>query len=245
MSTLGLVGFGGDVSQRSKLERRDANNRDEGRRKREEQPQRRGRDHAHSGNIKESANDHHCQRDHHSAMSFREPGKQAIEIKDEQRRIDGHVENRGHQREPSLLESPEIAHGAPHPGVVAAFVGQRTGKFANHESGGQAPENRGQQQNENAAAIAGAMHDVFCAVGPARHHKEGGGDEWPEREADGLFPGGYDGGWLKLLTRCASCCQFLWLPPSNESLSATSSPLCSGAPGSTRFRAFRLKLVRS
>src|SRR5580704_10972701 len=163
-------------------------------------------------------------------MSFRKPGEQAVEIKDEERGIDGHVEDRRHQRKPCFLESPEIAHGAPYPGVIAAFVGQRARKFADHESGGQAPENRSQQQNQDCFTVAAAMHNVFCAIGPARHHKEGGGDEWPEREADGLFPGGYDGWRLELLTRCASSCQFLCLPPLGESLSTTSSPSCE-APG--------------
>ena len=91
---------------------------------------------------------------------------------------------RGDQRQPGLLKSPEVAHGAAYPGVIAAFEGQRARKLANHEGRGQAPENRSQQQDENGFAIAGAVHDVFRAIGAARHHKEGGGDQGPEREAD-------------------------------------------------------------
>src|SRR5205807_4439000 len=42
-------------------------------------------------------------------MSLGEPGEQTIQIKDEQRGVDGHVEDRGHQREPGFLKSPEVA----------------------------------------------------------------------------------------------------------------------------------------
>ena len=154
----------------------------------------------------------------------------------------------GHQREPGFLKSPEVAHGAAHPGVVAAFVGQRARKLADHEGGGQAPEHRGEQQNQNGASVAGAVHDVFCAIGSARHHKEGGGDQGPQREADELLggnrvPAGDGGerlGIFGFLTRGASCCQFLCLPPE-----ATHSQLLRGGwfplefSGFVRFRKSR------
>jgi len=37
------------------------------------------------------------------------------------------------------------------------------------------------------------VHDVFGTIGSARHHKEGGGDQGPQREADEFFPIGYGG----------------------------------------------------
>ena len=149
-----------------------------------------------------------------SAIAFLKPREHAGQVGDEKRGIDGHVEDGGNEREPGLLKSPEVAHGAAHPGVVAALVGQRARKLADHEGRRQAPEQRGEQQNQDGASVTGAVHDVFGAVGSARHHKEGGGDQGPKREANEFLPVGDDGeglGSLELLP--ASCCQFLWLPP--------------------------------
>src|SRR5580700_12139451 len=50
--------------------------------------------------------------------------------------INRHIEDRGHQRQPCFLESPEIAHGPAHPGVITAFVRQRAREFADHERRG-------------------------------------------------------------------------------------------------------------
>src|ERR1700685_2044785 len=65
------------------------------------------------------------------------------------------------------------------------------------------------------------MHDVFGAIGSARHHEEGGGDQGPQREADESFlgdrvPVGGGGevlGIFGLSTRGSICCQFLCIPP--------------------------------
>src|SRR6266550_2350166 len=73
------------------------------------------------------------------AMSLGKPREQTIQIEDEQRGVDGHVEDRGHQREPGLLESPEVAHGAAHPGVITALEGQSARQLADHEGCRQAP----------------------------------------------------------------------------------------------------------
>src|SRR5438270_9411726 len=146
-------------------------------------------------------------------MILREPRKQPRQISHEQSRVDRHVENRGSQREPGLLKSPEIAHGTAHPCVVAAFEGQRAREFADHEGGRETPEQRGENQEENRAAVSGAVNDVFNSVGAARDHKEGGGDQRPERQASGfLFLWGKQSRreWMM----CgASCCQLRWLPP--------------------------------
>ena len=176
--------------------------------------------------FERSAGNHHSQRDPPSAIVFLEPREHARQVGHEQRGINRHIENRRDQREPGFLKSPEIAHGAAHPSVIAALVGQRARKLADHERRRQAPEQRGEQQNQNRASVPGAVHDVFRAIGSARHHKEGGGDQWPQREAHELLRGnrvlgdrvpvgdaGERLGILCLMTRGASCCQFRCLPP--------------------------------
>ena len=130
---------------------------------------------------------------HHPRFAHLKPREHASQVGDEQRGIDRHVENGRNQREPGFLKSPEIAHGAAHPSVITAFVGQRARKFADHESRRQAPEQRREEQNQDGASVPGAMHDVFGAIGSARHHKEGGGDQGPKREANEFFPVGYGG----------------------------------------------------
>ena len=54
-------------------------------------------------------------------------GRDAREIEDEDDGVDGHVENAGGEREPSLLKSPETAEGAADPAVVATLFGQGGG----------------------------------------------------------------------------------------------------------------------
>src|ERR1017187_6722656 len=102
-------------------------------------------------------------------------------------------------------------------------------------------------------AVAGSVHDVFRAVGAARHHKEGGGDQWPKGEPNESFPVGYGGerlGVLYLLTRGASGCQFLWLPPQathshhRVSLGLQNEDVLLAAPGFKRFPGISAKLVR-
>ena len=122
-------------------------------------------------------------------MVLLKPGKHPGQIGHKQGRIDRHIENGRHQREPGFLKSPEIPHGAAYPGVVAAFEGQRAGKLADHECRRQAPEERGQKQDEDRFAVPGAVHDVFGPVRPARNHEERGSDQGPKGETDGFFPG--------------------------------------------------------
>ncbi len=207
----------------------------------DEQPQRGQGDDFHSGNIQQRTRDHHGERDPPSAIALLKPREHAGQVGHEERGINRHVENGGDQREPGFLKSPEVAHGAAHPGVVAAFVGQRARKFTDHESRGQAPEQGREQQNQNGPSVAGAVHDVFGAIGSARHHEEGGGDEGPKREANEFF-GITAGdraerlGIFELSTRCDRCCQFLWLPPqATHSHHRVSLDVCVAAPGILRF----------
>ena len=106
-----------------------------------------------------------------------EAGRDAGEIEDEDDRVDGHVEDAGGEREPCLLKSPEGAEGAAHPAVVAALLRQGGGELADHERGGQAPDQRDEEQEEEGAAVAGVAEDVFQAVGATGDHEVGGCDE--------------------------------------------------------------------
>ena len=244
ISTVEVVGLVTALASAPSLNGARQYDRHKRRRQSEEQPQRRERNHFHAGNIQHRAGNHHRQRNPPSAISLLEPGEHAGQIGYEQRRINRHVENGRHQREPRFLKSPEISHRPPHPGVVAAFVGQGARKLADHERRGQAPEQRREQQNQNRASVAGAMHDVFRAIGSARHHKEGGGDQRPQREANEFFPVGSfirdDGerlGVLGLLTRGASCCQFRCLPP--QATHSQQLPQRAGYSLKNAARAFR------
>ncbi len=116
------------------------------------------------------------------AMADGEPRHQAREVGDKERGINRHVKNAGDQRKPGFLKSPEISHRAADPRVVAAFGRQRAGKFADHERGRQAPQNRSEQQQQNAAPISRAMNNVFGAVGAAGHHEKCGSHQRPECE---------------------------------------------------------------
>src|SRR2546427_5617900 len=145
-------------------------------------------------------------------MSLGKPREQTIQIKDEQSGVDRHIEDRGHQREPCFLKSPEVAHGAANPGVITALERQSARQLADHEGCRQAPENGSEQKDEDRAAVSGAVNDVFCAIGSARDHKECCGHQRPQSEANRFFVIG-NGGYEDFLTRGASCGQFRWLPP--------------------------------
>ena len=222
--------------------------RHERRRQGEEQPQRSRRNDLHAGNVEQRAGNHDGQCDPPSAIAFLEPREHAGQVGDEQRGINRHVENGRDQREPGFLKSPEVAHGAAHPGVVAALVGQRAREFADHEGGRQAPEQRGEQQNQDGASVTGAVHDVFGAIGSARHHKEGGGDQGPKREADEFLPVGDDGerlGCLELLRGALAVANFYGFLLKRLTLTTASPLKCLAAPGlASDFPGISAKLVR-
>src|SRR5208282_6639195 len=117
------------------------------------------------GNIHPRTDDDYRQTHVHAAVPLGEPGEEAREIENEERGVNRHVEDTGDEREPSLLKSPEIAESAAHPGVVAAFDGERARKLANRVGGGQAPDERRDEEEQNSHAIAGSVDDVFGAVG--------------------------------------------------------------------------------
>ena len=202
------------IGQRTQFEWSQHHDRHKRSRQREEQPQRSERNHFDAGDIQYGASDDHRERHPPAAIPLLKPREHARQISDEEGGIDCHVEDGRNQREPGFLKSPKVAHGAAHPGVVAAFLGQSARKLADHESRGQAPEQRREQQNQNRASVAGSVDDLFGAIGSARHHKEGGGDQGPHGEPNEFFPIGYGGEGLGFLSlQGASSCQFLWLPP--------------------------------
>ena len=100
--------------------------------------------------------------------------------------VDGHVEDAGGEREPGDLEAPEAAEGAVGPDVEAAFVGDGGGELADHECGGQAPEDGDDGEEKERAAEAGHADDVFETVRAARDHEVDGRDERKETEAGGF-----------------------------------------------------------
>ena len=138
-----------------------------GRRQSEEQPERRQRDDFHPAMFSKAQAITTARATHHPRFAFLKPREHAGEVGDEQRGINRHIEDGGDQREPGFLKSPEVSHGAANPGVVTALVGQRARKLADHEGRGQAPEQRGEQQDQNRASVACAVHDVFGAIGSA------------------------------------------------------------------------------
>ena len=111
------------------------------------------------------------------AIAGGEAGRGAAEVGDEDDRVDGHVEDAGGEREPRLLEAPEAAESAAYPAVVAALFRERGGQFADHECGGQAPDERDDEQQEQGAAVAGVADDVLQAVGAPGDHEVGRSDE--------------------------------------------------------------------
>ncbi len=78
-------------------------------------------------------------------------GREAAEVEDEDGGVDGHVEDAGGEREPGLLKAPEAAEGAAHPDVEAAFGRDGAGELADHERGGEAPDEGDDGEQEERA----------------------------------------------------------------------------------------------
>src|SRR5579871_3093490 len=115
-------------------------------------------------------------------MAGGEPGGKPLQVENEGRGIDRHVEDRRRQREPGLLKSPERPHRTPHPPVEAAFGRHCRSQLAQHQSGGKAPQKGEKKQQQQSAAISAIANDVFNIVRTARHHKVGGGEQRKEAQ---------------------------------------------------------------
>ena len=98
--------------------------------------------------------------------------------------VDGRVDPLAGPRPPAALEPPELAHGAPRPGVVAALLGQRRAELRAHERHGQRPhdgQHEQQQQREPGAGAVAADH-VLDAEGARGHEDEDHGHGGHERD---------------------------------------------------------------
>ena len=97
------------------------------------------------------------------------------------------------------------------PDVEAAFVGDGGGEFADHQRGGEAPEDGDDGEQKERAAEAGHADDVLEAVGAAGDHEVDGGDERKETKAGGARLAGA-GDWCGLLC-WLECVSLMWKLP--------------------------------
>jgi len=130
----------------------------------------------------------HCRRrdqtypDPGGALARRHGRQEVAQVADEQRGIERHVEDAAHQRQPGFLKSPEAAHAALHPDIIAAVFGQCAGQFAHHQRGGKAPQRGREQQDENGAAVARHGNRIFQPERPAGNDEIGRRDQRQQRK---------------------------------------------------------------
>ncbi len=96
--------------------------------------------------------------------------------------VERHVEDAGSKGEPAFLVAPEWAETAAHPDIEAAFGRNGRSQFADHEGGGQAPQQRQRKQDDDGAAVPCAAQNVFNAIGSAGNHEVGGGNKGQEAD---------------------------------------------------------------
>src|SRR5258708_2573055 len=125
-------------------------------------------------------------------MAGAKPRSHLLEIKNEQRGVDGHIKDAGGERKPGFLKAPEIAETAAYPSVIAAFLRKGAGKFADHESRRQAPKDGKKEQDQDSMAVAGAVNNLFRPVSAARNHEKGSGNQRPKRELRRFLYGCWD-----------------------------------------------------
>ncbi len=141
--------------------------------------------------IPRAANDDDSQRPEVIARGRGERGAEFAQVEHEDGRVERHVENAGREREPAFLVAPEWPEGAPHPDVKAAFIRNGGGEFADHERGGQAPDDGQNQQDDDSPAKARAAENVLHAVRTTGHHEECGGNQGQKKQ---FFGGGAEQG---------------------------------------------------
>ena len=107
-------------------------------------------------------------------------------VGDEKIGVKRHFEDAAREGEPGFLITPERAHAAPHPDVKTTFFGERGGQFADHQCGGQTPQEWSDEKDQESRAITGFLHDVFEAVGATGDHEVRDRDHGQ----DGQFAGG-------------------------------------------------------
>jgi hypothetical protein len=132
--------------------------------------------------VPRAAEDHDGQRPEIRARTSGERGVELAQVEHKDGGVERHVKDAGGEREPAFLVSPERAETAAHPDVEAAFSRDGCGEFADHEGGGQAPEQRQGEQDNDGAGVSGAAEDIFDAVGTAGNHEVGGGNQGQEAD---------------------------------------------------------------
>ena len=137
--------------------------------------------HAHAGEIQPGERPDEDQRDHPS-LEAAQAGPPELQIVGEERRVHRHVHEAVEPAPPAHLEAPERAEGAAHPAHVSALVGERGRQLGHGEGDGQAPHQRGHDQEQQREAGAERRHRVLDAVRPAADVEEDDGDEGKEAE---------------------------------------------------------------
>ena len=120
---------------------------------------------------------HHRQSPQAGARTRRPRWRKLAQIENEERGIDGHVEDACGHRQPCLLVAPERTERPPHPHIETTFGGDGARELADHQGCRQAPDQRENQQNDQGADISGPAQNIFNPIGAAGNHEEGGGDE--------------------------------------------------------------------
>ena len=126
---------------------------------------------AHAGRaaqVPRAAKDDDSQRPEVIAWRGGERGTEFAQVEDEDGGVERHVKDAGREREPAFLVAPERAESAANPDVEAAFGRNGGGELADHQRGGQAPNEGQDEQNDDGPAKARAAKDVLHAVRASR-----------------------------------------------------------------------------
>ena len=100
----------------------------------------------------------------------------------EERRVDRDVDEAVDPAPPADLEAPEGSERPADPGHVAALVGDGRRELGHHDRHGQAPDERGDGEEEEGEPGAERRDRVLDAVGPAAHVEEDDGGQGQEAE---------------------------------------------------------------
>ena len=142
-------------------------------------------DGAGAADVPHGADGDHGESDQVAAVADGECGREVAEVVHEKSGVERHFKDAAGQGEPSFLKSPEISDAAPDPDVEAALFGNGAGEFADHQGGGQAPEKRSEDEDEECAGVAGHWTISSRPKGPPADHEISGGDQREEGEFAG------------------------------------------------------------
>src|SRR5579884_281025 len=139
-----------------------------------------------SSEIPYQAHDDHQSTDRDTVPALVGSRQNPPKVCDEEGGIDCQIENARCQRQPSLLETPEGSHRPSHPNVVATLGRDGAGELGDHESGGETPNQRGDQDQQDRSGVSGRADRLLEPIRTARGHEVGGGDQGPESNASFL-----------------------------------------------------------